>query len=300
MSRDPNEKRQPGVVDRTAYNYGGDPNAANDQAAKLAAEANLAQSRQGEQINTGSADAARAQGQETRGQALSMADMMRARAMGQVPSIAGMRANQDMGRVAAEQSSAQASARGPAGMALAQQGAAANTAGAQSAISNAAQINTAQERMQAEQAAYGAYSGLRQGDQAQQGQDFGQSQAQAALNAQQRAQNDAYATNARQQGIGIQMGQLGADMNRDQQEQAGHFNAAGLQAQKNAENDANMMGYIGMAPRRVEQARRRSTRRHELRVEQRGCPLGLRHEQREHGQDGRSPRPRRAVGPGRS
>ncbi len=234
----------PGVVDRGAFNYGGDPYKAKRDADALAAEAAAAQGRRGESISTNLADQMRGAANQARGSQLGMADMMRARAEGRTPSIAGMRADQDMRRVAAEGTSAAAGARGPAALALAQQGAAANTAANQSAISNSAQINSAQERMQAEQAAMGAYTGIRGGDQAQQGQDFSQSAAQAQLNAAQRAQNDAYATNTRQQGIGINTTQLGADMNRDAAEQAGHFNAMAAQANRDRDDDANMVGYV--------------------------------------------------------
>ncbi len=236
----------PGVVDRGAYNYGGDPSAANNEAMRLQNQAKAAQGRQGEQIDTANADAAMGQAGQSRDAQLSMADLMRRRALGQTPSIAGMRADQDMNRAAAEQSSAAASARGPAGLAIAQQGAAANTAAAQSNISNNAQINSAQERLNAEQGAFGAFSNMRQGDQAQQGQNFSQGLAQSQLNAQQRAQNDQFTLGNQAQSIGVQGMQLGADMNRDAAEQAGHFNAAGLQEQKNQASDANLMGYIGM------------------------------------------------------
>lgn len=234
----------PGVVDRSAFNYGGDPAAAGRESGALAADADAAQRRQGEQINLQNPNEDRNNTLASRGKQLGIADMMARRASGQTPSIAGMVGDRDMGRVAAEGSSAAASARGPAAMALAQQGAAANTAAGQSAISNSTQINSANERLQAEQAASGAYTNLRSGDAAQQGQDFSQSAAQAQLNAQQRAQNDAYATNTRQQGIGIQSTQLGADMNRDAAEQAGHFNAVGVQQAKDAANDANVLGYV--------------------------------------------------------
>jgi len=233
----------PGVVDRGAFNYGGSATGAQDAAAKLTDQGIRGQARQGEQINTANADGSRQNSLNDREMQLSMADMMR-RATGQTPSIAGMRADQDMGRVAAEQTSQQASARGPAALALAQQGAAANTAGAQGAISNSAQINSANERMQAEQTAFGAYTGIRGGDQSQQGQDFAQSAAQAQMNAAQRAQNDQYQLANQQQGIGVQGMQLSADMNRDAAEQSGHFNAAGLQEQKNAAHDSSVMGYV--------------------------------------------------------
>ncbi len=237
----------PGVVDRSAFNYGGSATGAQDAAAKLTDQGIHGQARAGEQIDVNNANQDRAAAGDARGAQLRMADMIAQRAMGRTPSIAGMRADQDMNRAAAEQTSAAASARGPAGLALAQQGAAANTAGAQGAISNSAQINSANERMQAEQNATGAYANLRGGDMQQQGQDFSQSLSQSQLNAAQRAQNDQYQIANQGQAIGVQGMQLGADMNRDAAEQSGHFNAAGLQEQKNAAHDSSVMGWTNTA-----------------------------------------------------
>lgn len=251
----------PGVVDRTAFNFGRDPNGATNLANKLQGNADAAQGRQGEHIDTTGADLQhnnaltdRAVAYGARQQQVGMADMMRNRASGATPSIAGMRANQDIGRAVADQTSIAAGARGPAALALANQQAAAGSAGAISNISNTAQINSAQERSDAEKSAFAAYSGLRGGDQQQQatdlhaqGQDFSQAQAQAGMNADQRKANDAYTLGSQAQSIGVTGMQLGADMNRDAAEQSGHFNAAGRQDEKNKENDANNMGYLGAA-----------------------------------------------------
>ncbi len=125
-----------------------------------------------------------------------------------------MRADQDMRTLAAGQTSAAASARGPAGLALAQQGAAANTANGTSAISNLAQINSAQERSDAEKAAMAGYTGIRGQDAAQQGQDFGQAKSQADIDAAQRAENDKYSLGLYGDSIGINNSQLNAQGNQ--------------------------------------------------------------------------------------
>ncbi len=142
-----------------------------------------------------------------RGSQLGIAGLMEQRARGLVPSIAQMQADRQMQQAAAEQSSAAASARGPAGLALAQQGAAANTAAMQSNISGQAQVNAAIERERAEQAAFGAFSGVR-------GQDSDAAQKQAALNAAQRAANDQYSMGLYGHGVDVNKAQLGAQGNK--------------------------------------------------------------------------------------
>jgi len=152
----------------------------------------------------------------------SVADMQLARAQGRVPSIAGMQAAEDQRRLAAQtaqqsqaamaaQGARAASAQGAAGVALAGQTAANNTANAQGAIgqsaaeasrgiSNSAQINAANERLNAENAAAGtygnvagAYSGMRSGDLGSENTAAGEAQFNAGLNLQSRNANDARA-----------------------------------------------------------------------------------------------------------
>ncbi len=210
-------------VDPGAYMYGGSKEAAGQAAARYQGLAEQAQQRQGEVVNYGQAE-------QTRNSAMGMAGLMEARARGQVPSIAQMQADRQMGQAAAEQSSAAASARGPAGLALAQQGAAANTAAMQSNISGQAQINGANERMQAEQAAFGAYGSMR-------GQDAQQAQFQSQLNAQQRAQNDAYASGMYGNEIQVNTTQLGANMQQQGAKQQGALAYQNLVAQRKAGSD---------------------------------------------------------------
>lgn len=116
------------------------------------------------QADYGAANYDRGLGLGARTQAHNVANMMAYRAAGLTPSIAQQQADRQMQQATAAQASAAASARGAGGLALAQQNAAGNTAALQSSISNQAQINAAQERERAEQAAYGAYAGLRSGD----------------------------------------------------------------------------------------------------------------------------------------
>lgn len=123
------------------------------------------QYREGGAADYAHAEEDRRRGLEARGGQQAMAEQIAARARGETPSIAEAQAQRDAGRLAAEQSSIAAGARGPAGLALAQQNQANASATGQSAISQQAQINAMGERERAEQAAFGAYSGMRQGDQ---------------------------------------------------------------------------------------------------------------------------------------
>lgn len=134
-----------------AFQYGGQPGVADLESSRLGLMANYAQGRDPLQADYSGANAYAQQGLESRGQQAQMAGLMAARAQGLVPSIAQMQADRQMRQATAEQASAAASARGAAGLALAQQNAAGNVANLQSAISNQAQINAAQERMMAEQ-----------------------------------------------------------------------------------------------------------------------------------------------------
>jgi hypothetical protein len=206
------------------YQYGGWAGGAHEAANRYAGMANAAQGRTGEVVNT-------AQSDQTRGQAMSMADLMAKRARGETPSIAQAMADRNMQQAAAEQSSAAASARGPAALALAQQNAALNTSAAQSNISNAAQINAMQERQQAEQAAFSAYGNLR-------GQDAQSAQFQAQLNAQQRAQNDAFTSAMTGHERGVQGDQLAAQTGEARDQAAGAANYADMVARRKAADDA--------------------------------------------------------------
>lgn len=192
------------------FEYGGRPSGASDDAFRYRSATEQAQGRQAPQADFSNARPdynyaaqwGNHVGADRTAQAQA-AGLMMNRAQGLTPSLAQMQADRQMQQATAAQASMAASARGPAGLALAQQNAANNLAGAQGAISNQAQINAANERMLAEQSAFGAYSGIRQGDtgmvndEAQRAQ-YGATLAsdQQRFNAQQRLQqgqfNDAY------------------------------------------------------------------------------------------------------------
>lgn len=228
-----------------SYEYGGTPGGAQASVNYFNGLAIGAQSRPGEQINYGDANQDRRANQQARLGQTSIAEAMRQRALGRTPSIASMEADRQTRQLAAQQSSAAASARGPAGMALAQQGAAANTAAGESSISNSAQINAANERRSDEVSAFGAQTGIRQGDQAQQVEDAKQAQYQAALNAEQRKQNDLVTGQHYDRGIGITEFQSGAQQKRVGAEHGLYFDQQNLKNAQNADDRASFGTYAG-------------------------------------------------------
>lgn len=223
-------------VDPNAYRYGGTPGGADEAANRYRGQAEAAQGRQGVQVDYSQANASR------EGQA-GLAAAMRARAMGQTPSVAQMQADRQMQQAQAAQMAGAASARGAAGLALASQGAANNIANMQGAISNQAQQNVINERMAAEQAAFGAYGNMRS-------QDAQQSQFQAGLTDAQRGRNDAFQMGMTQNEMAVRNAQLAASQNQQAQQSSNALGAAqinaGVGGQNAAMNQQNSMNVMGM------------------------------------------------------
>jgi hypothetical protein len=276
-------------LDSNAYQYGGRAGGA-DQAAdryrsmglaagsRHAAQADFA----GAQPNYSQADADRQMGLHARSQLGEVGNRQMARAQGREPSISGMQAQEDIRRLQqgaqrqgqaaqAAQMSASASARGPAGLALAQQGAANNIANTQGAIgrstadatmgiSNQAQINAANERLAAENAAANTFGAMRGQDLTSQGQSAQQTQFQAGLGTQQQqfnaglrqqqaGLNDAMLMGMTQAELGVRNAQLTAGMNQQAQQSANAMGAtsinAGVAGQNASMNQQNAMSLIG-------------------------------------------------------
>lgn len=242
-----------GLGNGGAYEYGGQAGKAAADAAYFRGQAENAQRRPGEIIDYSQADWDRNQANYARLSQQDAMGLMEARAKGTVPSIAQMQADRQMGQAAAEQSSIAAGARGAAGLALANQQQAGNTAALQGNISNQAQINAAQERMAAEQAYYGAASGIRQGDQQSGAMAAANAQAQASINAQQRAQNDQYSQAMYGNEQGVNTTQLQAQGNKMAaqfgQQQAAYQRAQNQNAMDRADRNSTMgmMGSAAMA-----------------------------------------------------
>ncbi len=205
-----NTRGADGGYDANAPLYGGHVGGLAGRVGGLAQASDYARDREAIQANYLNADIQRAQNMAARNQQTALAQQMTARAQGRMPSIAQMQADRQMGQAAAAQRSMAAGARGQAGLALAQQNAAGNIAAMQSGISNQAQINAAQERLAAEQAAFGAHSGMRQQDIGGQGLEANMAQYQAGLQQQNRAQNDQTALGYNQMINQAQLGEMQA------------------------------------------------------------------------------------------
>jgi len=233
---------QPGY-DPNASFYGGGPTGRAEYVNRMEGQRQLVDGRSAFQANYGQADQDRALGMQARGGQQAMANAMQARALGQVPSIAQMQADRQMGQATAAQASMAASARGAGAMALAQQNAANNTANAHGAISGQAQVNAANERMQAEQAAFGAHSAMRGQDLGSQGQSASQAQFQAQMQQANRAQNDSRAMGYEQLGANANQAELQA-RTQNQGTLAGSQSAATTANQRTGDQNAQSKGLI--------------------------------------------------------
>lgn len=153
------------------FNYGGNPNGAANAANMYGNTAGTytgsAMGNFGQAYNEfGAADQDRNAAYGSRGQEQDALGLIADRAKGN-NLISNQVAAQQAGQLAAEQESLANSARGPAALALAQQGRAANTSAGQSQIATNAAIAGAQEKLANEQAYLGGASNIR-------GQDIGQ------------------------------------------------------------------------------------------------------------------------------
>lgn len=177
------------------------------------------------------------QGQQT------LAQAQMARALGQTPSIAQQQATLEMQQAAAAQGAQQASARGAAGLALAGQVAAGNTANAQSSIAGQAQINAANERMAAEGAAQNAFGNIRTGDATAQSNAAQQAQFQAQQQQDNRNANDQRALTHQQYGLQAGLGEMNARTS-NQGSLAASNTGAQVANQKSADQNAGSKGLI--------------------------------------------------------
>jgi hypothetical protein len=233
---------QAGYDPNAAY-YGGTANGLQDTQNRLQQGRQAADMRGAFQANYGQADTDRNMNLQARGGQQQVANMMLARARGQVPSIAQMQADRQMQQAAAAQTSAAASARGPAALALAQQNAAANTAASQANISGQAQVNAAQEQQANEQNALGAFSTIRGGDAANQAQSANQAQFQTQMQQANRDANDARAMGYEQLGERANEAALNARV-QNQGILAGSYTSAAAQNQQTANQNAQNKGII--------------------------------------------------------
>lgn len=232
-------------------------------------QAQAAQQRQGVQLNNaeqqrdyagfqgqmGMSDASRAQQMGAYGQQQAATDRYAAMAAGQGPSLASALMGQGMNNIRAQQASAAASARGPAGLAMAQQNAAGNMAAQGQQLNaqlgqmrNQEQLAAMQGYAQGAQGLSSAAGQMRAQDQSGAGlynqaraASMGNAQAQGQLSAQQRALNDQYAGGNEQ----ARMNAYKANMEGGFQRRAADLNSANF-ARQGDQADAQQVGqYIG-------------------------------------------------------
>lgn len=246
------EREQASLVKEKDYTYGNQGQGfANREADYYRDQANAARGRTAFQADYGRANAWEQNSQEARGQQLSAMRMAKEAAMGLAPSQAEILSRANMDRAASAQASLAAGARGPAGLALAQQQAAAQTANAQAQINQQAYAGRAAEQEAARNSYAAQAAGIRGGDQSSQAQAANQAQYQANMKAQNRAQNDSTAL-AYEGNRGSVYGQnLQGSQNKSGQSNANYWGEQNFQQQR-AENEKNRdaartNAYIGAA-----------------------------------------------------
>jgi hypothetical protein len=233
---------QPGY-DKNAAFFGGQKGGLQAYTTQQQAGADAADARNAYLANYGRANVwDQAQAQARQGQQ-TLAQAQMARALGQTPSIAQMQADRQMQQAVAAQGAQQASARGAAGLALAGQVAAGNTANAQSSISGQAQVNAANERMAAEGAAQNAFGNIRTGDANAQATATQQAQFQAQQQQENRNANDQRAMQQQQYGLQARLGELNARTS-NQGTLAGSNTTAQAVNQRSADQNAGSKGLI--------------------------------------------------------
>lgn len=179
------------------------------------------------------------------------ADRYDAMARGEGPSLARALMDTGMNNVRAQQASAAASARGPAGLAMAQQNAAANAANAGQQLAGQMGAVRAQEQLGAMQGYAQSVQGIQNAAAGIRGQDYGAagmynqsrglsqqgSIAQGQLEANQRAMNDAYQMGMENNRKAVYGAQLGANFEDRAAIDRGHQVGAGIQSGQDARTD---------------------------------------------------------------
>lgn len=233
-------------LDPNAYQYGGHVGGAADEQARLQADAQMADQRQGPNIYSQDYGADRGMEMGARGQQGYALQQLQGLANGTGPSLAAMQMQQAQQAAMNQQASLAASARGGgANLAAAQRAAAMGGANAMGQIANA----TGQARVQEQLGAINAYGGLagqmRAGDAQRTGLSGQMGQQQGAMDLQSRNMNDQRNQFMNQLGFNVGQTQLQAQMARQQQQSANEQAAQGLQAQTSAANTGTRKQILG-------------------------------------------------------
>lgn len=216
---------QSGSYNPNAFQYGGQAGGAQAQGDIYAGLGADASNRQAAQLDQTQMD-------QSRGSQMDALGMQQQAAMGLTPSVAQMQMQGAMEDNARQQMSQAASARGPQAMAMAQYGAAANTANANQGIAYQGGMLRAGEMANARNAYMQGASGMRQ-------QDFGAANANLGANMQQRGLNDSMQMGYSQLQNNVNQSQLQAQGNQQQMLAGSMANANGINAGVNSANAAN-------------------------------------------------------------
>ncbi|MFO0637799.1 MAG: hypothetical protein U0183_01205 [Polyangiaceae bacterium] len=222
--RDRNGNLMAGDVDgynADKYEYGGQAGAADARAGMYDGLAHGAALREGAQADYGAANADRAQAQQARAQQAQALDLQRQAALGTAPSVAQLQMQAGMDQAMRGQEAQRASARGAAGVAMADYGAAANIAATQQQTNQQMGILRAQEMATARDAYMQGATGMRGMDYQAAQQAAAMAQFQTEQEMRQREMND-----RQQMGMyGMAEGVRGLQMQGNLQQQSAMANA---------------------------------------------------------------------------
>lgn len=210
-----------------AYQYGGRAGAADDAYRGYQDLARQAGDRTGAQADYTMALGDRANAAQARAQQAQALDLQRAAALGQAPSVAQLQMRAGMDAAMRSQEAQRASARGAAGVAMADYGAAANIAASQQQTNQQMGILRAQEMAQARDAYMAGASGMRGMDYQAATQAAQMSQFQTEQEMRQREMNDRFRLGA----FGLAEGVRGQQMQGGVANQ-GHLLQAYLENQR--------------------------------------------------------------------
>lgn len=235
--------RRAGGYDANAYNYSNAGMSAYERQKMYDAQAEAAQKREAAQANYGAAQGVLSQGGGDQAEAIAM---HREAALGGAPSVAQKQLQMGQDAAMRSQESMRASARGAAGVAMADYGAAANIAMAQQQTNAQSGLLRAQEMAQARDALSGAASAARAQNLQQGATMGGWEQYNAGLQMQQREANDRRdaAMRAAAEGVSTQQAQM--QMANQQALQRAYEEQQAREAAARAGNNAANAQTVGM------------------------------------------------------
>lgn len=216
--------------DANSFEYGGSRQAGDAIARGYSDMGQTAQQREAFLANYTDSVQDRNRALQARGEQMGALGLQRDAAMGLAPSVAQQQMQAGLDQAMRGQESARASARGAAGIAMADYAAAGNIAAQQQQVNQQMGILRANEMAQARDAYQQGATGMRGQDYSAAQQAAGMSQFQAQQQSSNRAQNDAFSQGMFGLAEGVRGQQLGAQGRRQGLLQAGYSDAQHLKA----------------------------------------------------------------------